>query len=409
MSEMRQHHEGYSNKPKTGFHKQLFLKGNLDFHLGTGHEFEKVHDLIFFNKTVFRPNNKKKENVFLSTLVEFGCESLLPHFYLPYYASKNKDFHKIVIGWPGRSLFYEHYAYEFWSIDPKYSYLRAYTKAFSGMSKNIKAIEASLKLFGHVVPSANLNKYFCEGVCKNCKKSFINVKKIVECEHCGSTEVINSILADTDYHKLRYRSLYVNFGKYSDLLKDVCKSKNIAVFARNRVTYGRNLPADFYRNFCSKLENKGYNIFWLGEKVSALPCPSKSYFDFTKSEFADDIHACLALVSQCKGTFQAWTASTRFAQAVNIPYVLVESFDQIFGFGQEGKRIKLLTPDMKTKKIIFSNYKTVIKDLNYFADLCFEHFIDFIENKNYIDVVGAMESKEYYENLLKENDLWKLI
>jgi hypothetical protein len=406
---MRQHHEGYSNKPKTGFHKQLFLKGNLDFHLGTGHEFEKVHDLIFFNKTVFRPNNKKKENVFLSTLVEFGCESLLPHFYLPYYASKNKDFHKIVIGWPGRSLFYEHYADEFWSIDPKYSYLRAYTKAFSGMSKNIKAIEASLKLFGHVVPSANLNKYFCEGVCKNCKKSFINVKKIVECEHCGSTEVINSILADTDYHKLRYRSLYVNFGKYSDLLKDVCKSKNIAVFARNRVTYGRNLPADFYRNFCSKLENKGYNIFWLGEKVSALPCPSKSYFDFTKSEFADDIHACLALVSQCKGTFQAWTASTRFAQAVNIPYVLVESFDQIFGFGQEGKRIKLLTPDMKTKKIIFSNYKTVIKDLNYFADLCFEHFIDFIENKNYIDVVGAMESKEYYENLLKENDLWKLI
>jgi len=409
VSEMRQHHEGYSNKPKTGFHKQLFLKGNLDFHLGTGHEFEKVHDLIFFNKTVFRPNNKKKENVFLSTLVEFGCESLLPHFYLPYYASKNKDFHKIVIGWPGRSLFYEHYADEFWSIDPKYSYLRAYTKAFSGMSKNIKAIEASLKLFGHVVPSANLNKYFCEGVCKNCKKSFINVKKIVECEHCGSTEVINSILADTDYHKLRYRSLYVNFGKYSDLLKDVCKSKNIAVFARNRVTYGRNLPADFYLNFCSKLENKGYNIFWLGEKVSALPCPSKSYFDFTKSEFADDIHACLALVSQCKGTFQAWTASTRFAQAVNIPYVLVESFDQIFGFGQEGKRIKLLTPDMKTKKIIFSNYKTVIKDLNYFADLCFEHFIDFIENKNYIDVVGAMESKEYYENLLKENDLWKLI
>jgi hypothetical protein len=117
----------------------------------------------------------------------------------------------------------------------------------------------------------------------------------------------------------------------------------------------------------------------------------------------------LALVSQCKGTFQAWTASTRFAQAVNTPYVLVESFDQIFGFGQEGKRIKLLTPDMKTKKIIFSNYNTAVKDVRYFADLCYDQFIDFIENKNYIDVVGAMESKDYYDELLKGNDLWKLI
>ncbi len=408
MSKVRSHNEGFANKPKARFHK-LILKGNLDYHVGGGHEFEKVHDLIFFNKTIFNPNKEKKEVVFLSTLVEFGCESLLPHFYLPYFSSKNKNLHKIAVGWPGRSLFYEHYMDEFWSIDPKFAYLRAYTKAFSGMSKNIKAIESALKSFGHVVPSGNLNKYFCEGVCKNCKKAFINVKKVVACEFCGSTEVVNSILADTDFHKLRYRGLYVNFGKYKDLLKEVCKDKNVGVFARNRVTYGRNLPVEFYKIFCDKLQRKNYNIFWLGEKISALPCPDTSYFDFTTSEFADDVHACLALVSQCKGTFQAWTASTRFAQAVNTPYVLVESFDQIFGFGQEGKRIKLLTPDMKTKKIIFSNYNTAVKDVRYFADLCYDQFIDFIENKNYIDVVGAMESKDYYDELLKGNDLWKLI
>ena len=409
VSTMRADSQSNTDKPAPRLHQHLFLTGNLDYNDGQDHGFEKVHDLVFFDKEIFVPNTEQKEVIFLSTLVEFGCESLLPHYYLPYFANKNKDYHTIAVGWPGRSILYEHQVNEFWSLDPKYGHLRAYTKAFTGMSKNIAAIETALSKFGHVVKSKNLNKFFCEGVCKACRASFINVKKIQNCEKCGSADIINSILADTDYHKLRYKHLYFDFGRYIPLLKQATKEKNIAIFARNRATYGRNLPIEFYKRFCKKLSKKGYHILWLGEKVSTLPCFDKSFFDFQKSEYADDVHACFALVSQCKATFQAWTASTRFAQALNIPYCLVESFDQIFGNGQEGKRINLLTRDMTRKKIIISNFNTAIKDIKYFADLCYDNFIEFIEEKNYTDIVGAVESKEYFGNLFKEYDLWKLI
>jgi hypothetical protein len=117
----------------------------------------------------------------------------------------------------------------------------------------------------------------------------------------------------------------------------------------------------------------------------------------------------MALVSGCAATFQAWTASTRFAQATGTPYCLVESFDQLFGSGQEGKRINLLTKDMNKKKIIIANYKDSMNKLSYFADLCADETMNLALNGNSADVVGPVHNTESIKALVENNDLWKLI
>jgi hypothetical protein len=168
------------------------------------------------------------------------------------------------------------------------------------------------------------------------------------------------------------------------------KDKVIGIFARNRTTYGRNLPIEFYEKFIDVFQSKGYQILWLGEKQSVHACPFKNIFDITTSEYSNDVGACMALVSRCTATFQAWTASTRFSQVMNIPYCLVESNDQINGKGHEGKRIILLTPDMNKKKIIISNFYNSNNNLNEFFEICIFNFLDFIENKNSNTVVGLL-------------------
>ena len=409
MSKVRPNHEGHSNKSEVRFHGHLFLKGNLDFNHGHFVESEKIHERVLFHKKVFNKNTDKP-NLFLSGLVEFGCEALLPHFYLPYFANKYNKFNKIVLGWPGREVFYKDYVDEFWAIDEKYLDLRNYTKAFSGMSKNIDLIEKGMRRYGAVFSSKSLNNFFCEGVCKNCRTSFISLFRKFQCEACKSTDIVNSILADTNFHKQKYVGLNLSFDDYGELLSKMPKKKQtIGIFARNRITYGRNLPAKFYKRLCKNLEKKKFGIVWLGERISTLPSISKKYFDFTKSEYADDLNACLALVSACAGTFQAWTASTRLSQLVGTPYCLAESFDQLFGSGQEGKRINLLTKDLNKKKIIVSNFNDCMEQLDYFADLCADQLEMLVRNGDSSDCIGPVHNTESIKNLIVNNDLWNLI
>jgi len=405
---MRSSSKSAANKPEGKSHR-IFLKSNIDYNCNQTYEEEKILNQVKFNKIVFSPACDKPV-VFLSCLVEFGCESLLPHFFMPSFFSGYQNHRRIAIGWPGRSLFYRSFFDEYWEIDPKCTNLRAYTKAFNGMSKNIKNIENALKNYGNVFGSAHLNNFFCEGACVDCKKRFLSMLKVPKCPKCQSEKIINSVIADTNLHKHRYVPIPFNFEHMQDWLGNVVKTdRAVGIFARNRKTYGRNLPKEFYKAFCKKLEKHNYEILWLGEKASTLKCISGKYFDFTKSEYADDIERCFALVSRCKATFQAWTASTRFSQALNVPYCLVESFDQLFGNGQEGKRINLLTRELSNKKIILSNYSNVIRDHRYFADFCVEHFLNFLENNNSDDVVGMVERPESLDKIIKASDLWKTL
>jgi hypothetical protein len=408
VSKMRSNGEGIAFKSKARFHGKLFLTGNINYNDGSALEKESILEMALFNKIIFNYENNRPI-VFLSALVEYGCESLLPHFYLKKFSQVFKDYHKVVIGWPGRKHLYYGFVDEFWQIDEGLTYLRHYTKAFTGMSRNIKNIEKALERFGKVIKSNDLNLFFCEGICKNCQTKFVNSSRIAACKKCGSEELMQSVLGDTTYHKKNYMPINFDFSGYENWLNEVADGKCIGIFARNRKTYGRNLPAEFYQVLCNGLVEKGYKILWLGEKESTLPCIDDTFFDFTTSKFVDDIYACHGLVSRCKATFQAWTASTRLAQATNTPYCLVESYDQIFGMGQEGKRINLLTKDMSKKKIIFANYRTVMENIEYFAKQCLDYFINFIEKSDSSDVMLPSHHSEALSSHIKAVDLWKTI
>jgi len=205
---VRPNNESDTAKSKTRIHGHLFVKGNLDYNHSNFCESEELYDLVLFHKNVFNRNTNKPV-VFLSCLVEFGCESLLPHYYLPHFKKKFRWFHTIAFGWPGRDFLYRDYVDEFWHIDDKFTNLRHYTKAFSGMSKNIALIENGFKKFGRVFNSKSLNNFFCEGVCKDCKQPFMSMHKKQNCDNCKSFNIINSILSDTSYHKEKYVTITI--------------------------------------------------------------------------------------------------------------------------------------------------------------------------------------------------------
>lgn len=360
---------------------------------GSLNEFpESLLDSVLFNRKIINKNSSK-QIVFINCLVEFGCESLLPHYFLPSLKAKMKSYHKIIISWYGRNIFYSNYADEIWEIDKQYMFLRQYTNAFHGMSKNIKNIENALKSYGLVYSCKSLGNEFLKSFCHDCQKFFYSQEKADFCLYCKSNNLLHSLIADPDSNKNRYVPLPLNLGKYNSWVNKIISSnKVIGIFARKRFMYGRNLPVSFYIKFINYCKSKNYEVLWLGEKESTLECPDSSIFDFTKSEFADDLEACLALTERCTGTLQCWTASTRLSQLTNTPFCLVESFDQLCGNGQEGKRIKLLTRNDSKKKIIICNYQMVMKQLDKFEKLVIENFFDFIENKNCNTIVGIVES-----------------
>lgn len=406
MSRVWKTSQSYSSDRFTKSHRHIIPAGNINFQDGKLFVIEKDINSISFSRKIYN-KNKNKKILFFNCLVEFGCESLLPHYVLPDLVSNNKHFHLVFIGWQGREYFYKKFADEYWEVKPEYMYLRDYVKAFTTTSKTILNIEKSLKQYGTVFSSKFFGNFFLQAECVDCKNKFGTTKKYSLCPFCSSKNILNSLFSDLYKSKLNYKSLCDTASNY-DLWaeKVIGTEKTIGIFARSRQTYARNLPVDFYAKIIENLQNKGYKVIWLGEKTSTLVCPNQNIFDFTKSEYADNIEACLSLVKKCCCTFQCWTASTRFSQMANTPFFLVESPDQIYGMGQEGKRIVLLTQDLNKKKILLCNYKKVMDNLEKFLDVCRYHFFDFIENKNSNDIVGLVDNQDYVTNIMKEKKLW---
>ena len=102
------------------------------------------------------------------------------------------------------------------------------------------------------------------------------------CPKCGSDQVNHGLLNDIPYHK----KLAIQIPRPS--LNSIAKAKSylkpdpVGIFARGRLCYGRNLPADFYVSLIKLLEDRGYNPIWLGEKQSVLPCPVPHITDFSR-------------------------------------------------------------------------------------------------------------------------------
>ena len=112
-----------------------------------------------------------------------------------------------------------------------------------------------------------------------------------------------------------------------------------------------------------------------------------------------------AVVKKCDFSLQFYTASTRISSLLNKPFVLVESPDQIFGRGQEGFRLSLMTKKYSNKKLVVSNFVDVVDNFSEFLTMLKDTVIDFIVNKNSEDVffrpndMLLAQSQKYKENI----------
>ena len=407
MSEVWSDKHGAYDCCKPKLYRNIVSTGNIDHHTGSCRTREQVLDSVNFTIQSFTKVDEEDRTpyLFVNCLVEFGCEALLPHYFLPALQHKRDTYRLVCIGWEGREILYKNYVDEFWGLKPEYNFLRNYTRAFGGASKNIRNIENVLSKQNFVYKSGHVGNYFLKNECPKCLK-IMHGSHIEKCSQCGNKNIKKSILGGLQESKKKYFEYYLNLDEYKHWAKHLINNKTIGIFARKRPAYGRNLSEEFYIKLIDGIKKEGYDVIWLGERESTMKCPVKDIFDFTTSQYADDLGRCLSLVSRCSATFQAWTASTRISQLTNVPFCLVESPEQLYGRGQEGRRLYLLTKDFDKKKILLSDYYEIKNQQENFAEYCLDNFFDFLHNKNSNDVVGYVSNYENVIKQMKENPLW---
>jgi ADP-heptose:LPS heptosyltransferase len=187
--------------------------------------------------------------------------------------------------------------------------------------------------------------------------------------------------------------------------KNLVGENCVGIFARGRKTYGRNLPPDFYIKLIKLITDMGYKVIWLGEKQSTLPCPVEGVLDFSRSEDSRDLEKTLAIISNLKFTVQFWTASTRLAGMMGVPFLIFESPEQIYASysgvqsAQEGKRLELTS--FGPKKIVLSHFRSVLENQNEGLDLV-KKAIEEMNDGNWSDLMGLVEDKDFSQTLQKE-------
>jgi len=132
----------------------------------------------------------------------------------------------------------------------------------------------------------------------------------------------------------------------------------------------------------------GYNPIWVGEKQTTLECPCPHVVDMTRKAEARDLELTLAIIKQCHFTVQFWTASTRLAAIMGIPYLLFESPDQLYGTGQEAYRLGLCT--LGQKKLCLSHYLNVFNDNDKAIELV-KLCIKQMQQGDWSDVIGMVD------------------
>jgi hypothetical protein len=132
----------------------------------------------------------------------------------------------------------------------------------------------------------------------------------------------------------------------------------------------------------------------MGEKHTTLPCPVEHVFDFSRSPYARDLERTFAIICNLKFTLQYWTASSRLAAMMGVPYVLIESPEQVYNTGlnpgQEGRRLELAT--FGPRKVILSNYLKVLHDQPRSLDVL-DQGIDQLLAGDYSEMIGMVEDE----------------
>ena len=374
---------------------------------GKAIEREKRLDEIKFNK--FKNNNRpipdKSKILIITCFSEFGCESIALMYCIPKILQQNPGAYVICAGWYGREYLYRHLCDEYWEIQEEFQWMREGASAFNQSSKNIYRLEESLKDYGHVYKGESMG-YLCLGnTCRDCNNFFPDEDENCICDKCSSHNVERSLLANIPYHKQFALKIPRPSQKMQEEAKKYLKPNAVGVFARGRTAYGRNLEPEFYVKLIKSLEDKGYNPIWLGEKQSVLPCPVEHIIDYSRLPEARNLELTLAIISQLKFTIQFWTASTRLASMMDVPWILIESPDQIAGSGQEGKRIALST-DFDKKKILVCHYHSFKENEEKALELVNQAIREVNEN-NWDDIVGLVDQPEFTKMLLAKQEMWK--
>lgn len=368
---------------------------------------EKIEDIKF---NIFKINNRVRPSDARQVLIiccfsEFGCETVGALYCIPRIMRDHPGKYKIIVGWYGREYIYRHLADEFWEIKPEHMWLREHARAFHHESKNLKNIEENLESFGVVVPSAYLGRIAISAKCFDCRLFYGTVYldgryEKNTCPQCNSTSILNPILGDVNYWKQRAVRIPPPDEKKLDYVKKYLGKNPVGVFARGRKCYGRNLQPEFYVGLINLLRSLNYEPIWLGEKVSTIPCPVSDVVDFSRMDESKDLETTFAIIKQCKFTIQFWTASSRLAGMMGVPYLLFESPDQIWGKGQEGIRRNLC--DFGPRKLSINHYLNVYQNNEKGLDVV-NQCIKEMESGNYEDTIGLVDNEDVVRNMKEEN------
>lgn len=185
-------------------------------------------------------------------------------------------------------------------------------------------------------------------------------------------------------------------------MEKLVSPRTVGIFARGRRTYGRNLPPAFYEKLIRYLEHMNYNVIWLGDRQSVPVCPLPHVLDFAHSDESRDLEKTLAIICHLEFTIQFWTASSRLAGMMGVPYILFESPEQILFSGmlagQEGKRLELTT--FGSKKVVLAHYLSVLEHQDKTLDLVGQA-IEELHNGNEEYLVGLVENPAAIQLLMK--------
>lgn len=357
---------------------------------------EKKLPHIKFHKNIYK--KRDLPTLFMIGFVEFGCESFFPLYVLPNIVRDNPHFKVIFVGWSGREYLYKHIVDEYWELDSCFMYLRNTARAMSHESFNLKQVEVYLSRIGTVIKSDVVGNNLIEYMCLDCFYKSGSTKHIKGCPACGLTKIRQSLLSNpVDLRNKLYPLPELKEEKIENI-KAIMPKKAVAVFARKRDSYGRNLDKNFYLRLIDLLKEMGYNPVWIGEKNSSLECPDSEILDFTSCIESKDLEKVISLVSLCEFSIQFWTASTRISLISNTKFFLVECPDQIYGNGQEGIRLNIFNRYETPYKLFLCNYNKFIENLNVTFTLLKKSLIEFVNQNNYEDTTDMTDIK-YLEGL----------
>lgn len=350
---------------------------------------EKRIDNFLFNVYKFTKKNKLDKVLIITNFCEMGVETLACGYSIPQLLQIFNGYYVIVVGWTGREYFYRHLADEFWELKDSNYWLKDSCNAFHTKSKNIDLLENKLKDFGILIKSQYLGNFLITYVCKKCFRSSYRFFNLCS---CGSNNISPPLLENISNKKF-LRSIPKPRDYYINEVKKLIPNNSVAIFARNRKTYGRNLSKNFYIKLNELLVYNNFTPVYLGENCSSLKM--ENCIDFSSTKMVKDLEFTLSVLSCVNFSVQLWTASTRLSSIVGTPFILVESADQIALRGQEGARIAA-SSDFNKKKIILSNYisflnnvdkglKSIEKAIDEIKIDNWNYIYDFIEDKNMIE------------------------